>query len=415
MTIQSGIEVPWPRVSVVIPTLNEARNLPHVFAALPKGLHEVIVVDGHSVDDTLAVARQLRPDVRIVMQTRKGKGNALACGFAAATGDIIAMVDADGSADPGEIPRFVEALLDGADFGKGTRFAHGGGSSDITHLRSLGNRVLITAVNTVYGTRYSDLCYGFNVFWRRITPVLDLDATSPPPPGGGSLWGDGFEVETLINIRIAKAGLTVTEVPSFEHSRIHGVSNLNAFGDGLRVLRIILAERHRSRRLAARKNTRNAATRPSGSKVITAPADADVLAPADADPGGYPPGRLGQRPPQDWQAILEDAALDEATAASGDRDAGLAVTEPPAGLAALTGLGASAELAAGELGEPAFDLAAPRVRPRAALTRPRSPQNTRNASTRPRPVQPRPAVEDLVSAPDAGSAERHRRSVGGPG
>ena len=99
---------PWPKVTVVIPTLNEARNLPHVFAKLPAGLHEVIIVDGNSVDDTVATARRLRPDVRIVRQNRSGKGNALACGFAAATGDIIAMVDADGSADPAEIPQFVQ-------------------------------------------------------------------------------------------------------------------------------------------------------------------------------------------------------------------------------------------------------------------------------------------------------------------
>jgi glycosyltransferase involved in cell wall biosynthesis len=118
-----------PKVSVVIPTLNEARNLPHVFSRLPTGLHEVIVVDGHSVDDTLAAARQLRPTVRIVAQNRRGKGNALACGFAAATGDIIVMVDADGSADPAEIPRFVSTLLDGADYAKGSRFAKGGGAA----------------------------------------------------------------------------------------------------------------------------------------------------------------------------------------------------------------------------------------------------------------------------------------------
>jgi glycosyltransferase involved in cell wall biosynthesis len=108
-----------PRVTVVIPTLNEARNLEHVFAALPTGLHEVILVDGHSVDGTPDVARRLLPDVRVINQTRKGKGNALACGFAAATGDIIVMIDADGSTDPAEIPRFVEALTSGADFAKG--------------------------------------------------------------------------------------------------------------------------------------------------------------------------------------------------------------------------------------------------------------------------------------------------------
>lgn len=234
----------WPRISVVVPTLNEARNLPHVFARLPADLHEVIVVDGHSVDDTLAAARRLRPDVRIVMQTRKGKGNALACGFAAASGDIIAMIDADGSADPNEIPRFVKALLDGADFAKGTRFAKGGGSSDITHLRSLGNRLLSIFFNICYRTRYSDLCYGFNLFWRQHVPALGLDTTSPMPHGSdGRLWGDGFEIETLIHIRVAKTGLVVAEVPSFEHSRIHGVSNLSALSDGLRVMKIILDER----------------------------------------------------------------------------------------------------------------------------------------------------------------------------
>jgi glycosyltransferase involved in cell wall biosynthesis len=247
---------PWPKVSVVIPTLNEARNLPHVFAKLPAGLHEVILVDGNSMDDTVATARQLRPDVRIIRQNRSGKGNALACGFAAATGDIIAMVDADGSADPAEIPQFVQALLDGADFAKGTRFADGGGSCDITWLRRLGNRMLSGLVNVLCRTRYSDLCYGYNAFWRRHVPVFGLYADSDIPDGSGTrLWGDGFEVETLINIRVAQAGLEVTEVASYEHSRIHGVSNLNAASDGWRVLRTIFAERyyHHQRQKAERK------------------------------------------------------------------------------------------------------------------------------------------------------------------
>jgi glycosyltransferase involved in cell wall biosynthesis len=258
MVSQASSNLPWPRVSVVVPALNEARNLPHVFARLPADVHEVIVVDGHSVDDTVAVARQLRPDVRVVQQTRRGKGNALACGFEAATGDVIAMVDADGSADPSEIPKFVHALLSGADFAKGTRFAAGGGSGDITRLRRHGNRLLAAVVNLCYGTRYSDLCYGFNVFWRKHVPVLGLDITSPPSPGGdGRLWGDGFEIETLIHIRVAEEGLRVDEVPSFEYPRIYGVSNLDAFGDGLRVLTTILVERrrHRSRRRASGAHT----------------------------------------------------------------------------------------------------------------------------------------------------------------
>ncbi len=219
------------RVSVVIPTLNEAANLPHVFARLPfEQLFEVILVDGHSTDDTIAVARQLCSSVRVLTQGGKGKGNALACGFAAARGDIIVMLDADGSTDPQEIPAYVGALLEGADFAKGSRFMEGGGSVDITPLRMQGNRFLNGTVNALFGTRYSDLCYGYNAFWCDVRPTINVDCS-------------GFEVETLINVRVAKAGLNVVEVPSVEYERIHGVSKLHPIRDGLRVLRTILAER----------------------------------------------------------------------------------------------------------------------------------------------------------------------------
>jgi glycosyltransferase involved in cell wall biosynthesis len=215
---------------------------------LPENLHEVILVDGHSVDDTVDVARDLRPDVRIITQSRRGKGNALACGFAAASGDIIAMIDADGSTDPMEIPRFVDALVDGADFAKGTRFTAGGGSSDITPLRSAGNKALCGLFNWLNATKYSDLCYGFNVFWRRHVRAFRLDASSTAAPDNAPLWGDGFEIEALLSIRAAEAGLDVAEVGSFEHERIHGESNLNTFRDGYRVLRTILTERRNTRR-----------------------------------------------------------------------------------------------------------------------------------------------------------------------
>jgi glycosyltransferase involved in cell wall biosynthesis len=224
--------------------LNEAKNLPHVFEFLPDSV-EIILVDGRSTDDTVAVARSLRPDIVVVNQTRRGKGNALASGFMAAKGDIIVMLDADGSADPREIPAYVKALVDGADFAKGSRFTQGGGSSDITRMRRLGNRCLNLLVNTLLGCRFSDLCYGYNAFWRHCLPVLAL---SPGQPGTANVWGDGFEVETLVNVRVFRAGLRVVEVPSFEHPRIHGVSNLNAVSDGLRVLRTIFVESWRRHR-----------------------------------------------------------------------------------------------------------------------------------------------------------------------
>ncbi|MFF1711677.1 glycosyltransferase family 2 protein [Streptomyces sp. NPDC058268] len=223
-----------PPVSVVIPAMNEAENLPYVFKTLPEWIHEVVLVDGNSTDDTVAVARELWPDVKVVRQLGKGKGDALITGFEACTGDIIVMVDADGSADGHEIVSYVSALVSGADFAKGSRFANGGATDDMTPIRKLGNHVLCSVVNAKFGARYTDLCYGYNAFWKHCLDKIELDCT-------------GFEVETLMNIRVVKAGLKVQEIPSHEYLRIHGVSNLRAVRDGLRVLKVILTERSNRR------------------------------------------------------------------------------------------------------------------------------------------------------------------------
>jgi glycosyltransferase involved in cell wall biosynthesis len=218
-----------PHISVIIPALNEARNLPHVLPYIPDIVDEIILVDGHSVDDTIAVARSLLPGIKIVQQSGKGKGNALRCGFEASTGDIIVMMDADGSTEPREIPRFVQALREGADFAKGSRFIDGGGSADITGFRHLGNQGLHLIVNQLFHLRFTDLCYGYNAFWKDCLNFFEVDC-------------DGFEVEALINVRVCKAGLKMVEVPSYEHKRIYGASNLRAVRDGWRVLKIIMKE-----------------------------------------------------------------------------------------------------------------------------------------------------------------------------
>ncbi|MGA9921724.1 MAG: glycosyltransferase family 2 protein [Candidatus Dormiibacterota bacterium] len=214
----------------MIPAMNEAANLQYVLLLMPPTIFELILVDGRSSDETIAVTQALYPSARIVHQIGRGKGNALAAGFAACHGDVIVMLDADGSANPQEIEQFVRVLLDGADFAKGTRFAAGGGSADITWLRRIGNYGLVRLVNLLYRTRFTDLCYGLNAFWVHCLPHIELDT-------------DGFEVEALINIRLAKSSLRIEEVGSYELRRLHGNSKLHTIRDGFRVLRVILRER----------------------------------------------------------------------------------------------------------------------------------------------------------------------------
>lgn len=228
-----------PTVSVVIPALNEAENLPHVLPLIPPWIDEVLLVDGASTDGTAEVAQQLWPGIRIVQQQGRGKGAALRSGFNAATSDIIVMLDADGSTDPGEIPAFISVLLAGADFAKGSRFAQGGGTADMPWYRRWGNWGFVMMVRTLFGGAYSDLCYGYNAFWADVLPMLKLDS-------------DGFEIETAMNVRALGAGLKVVEVPSFEDRRIYGEGRLRTFPDGWRVLKTIFREWLAPRRSIAR-------------------------------------------------------------------------------------------------------------------------------------------------------------------
>ena len=229
VTRLGATEIPVLRVSVVIPALNEADNLPHVLPRIPRWVHEVVLVDGASTDGTAAVAEQLLPSIRIVEQEGRGKGAALRTGFREATGDVIVMMDADGSMDPAEIPAFVGALLAGADMAKGSRFLQGGGTRDMPLYRRLGNAGFVLMVRLLFGGKYSDLLYGYNAFWSRALPALRIDC-------------DGFEVETVLNIRALRIGLRIAEIPSFEAPRVYGTGRLRTIPDGWRVLKALLRE-----------------------------------------------------------------------------------------------------------------------------------------------------------------------------
>jgi glycosyltransferase involved in cell wall biosynthesis len=243
------------RVSVVIPTLNEEKNILWVLDRLPAGLHEVILVDGCSTDTTIVTAQQARPDIRVVLQQARGKGAALAYGLARVTGDIVVMIDADGSMDPAEIFGLVGALMAGADVVKGSRLAAGGGSMDLTPVRRLGNWGLTAVANCLYRQNWRELCYGYAAFWADVLPLLgvaelcsvsDALVGSPQETDGGARrleYGHGFEIEAILFCRAAKLGLRIAEVFSFEHERRFGDSNLATWRDGWRVLTALRKER----------------------------------------------------------------------------------------------------------------------------------------------------------------------------
>jgi glycosyltransferase involved in cell wall biosynthesis len=216
----------WPTVSAVIPTLNEADNLRWLLPRLT-AVDEVVIVDGDSSDGSAEVARLLRPDAIIITEPPSGKGTAMRTGMAAASCDVIIMLDADGSMDPAEFDSFLSLICRGFDFVKGSRYACGGGSDDLTGVRRIGNRTLTRLANMLYRTRWSDLCYGYVAVRRSVVHRLQLKST-------------GFEIETEMCVNAIRAGLRMAEVASHESDRRFGVSNLNTFRDGWRVLKTMV-------------------------------------------------------------------------------------------------------------------------------------------------------------------------------
>jgi len=217
----------------VIPTRNEAGNIAWVLERMPLEVDEIVLVDGHSTDRTLEIARAIRPDVVVTVDDAPGKGNAVRKGIETASGDFIVMLDADGSMDPREIGSFLQPLCDGHDLVRGSRFMQGGLTVDMTLLRRLGNAAFLILTRILYGVSRTDLCYGYAAFRRSSVLGLSLTAT-------------GFEIEAQLFLRADRARYAVAEVPSFEAARRTGTSNLHTFRDGWRVLRTIMAERLRA-------------------------------------------------------------------------------------------------------------------------------------------------------------------------
>ena len=218
------------RAAVIIPTLNEEKNIPEVIEKLRRlGFTNILVVDGNSKDKTAAIAKKL--GVLVIKQNGYGKGDALRQAFSyyGLNGDPIVIMDADGSMNPEELFRLIETIQRGADLAKGSRFMRGGYTTDMTLMRRIGNSLFVSLANLIWSTRYTDLCYGFAAFKR--------DAIEKLYP---HLKSSNFEIEAEMFVKAKALGLRVVEVPSVELPRRHGKSNLRAYKDGFKILRTIL-------------------------------------------------------------------------------------------------------------------------------------------------------------------------------
>ena len=235
-------------VSLIIPAMNESATLTSIIDSVPEYVDEIIVIDGRSKDNTFEIASNHPRVNKVLRQRSRGKGAALSLGFAVATCDLVAIIDADGSMDPAELKNFLN-LFPQAEIVKGSRSKKlGGTSADLTIFRDLGNRVLTKLCNAWFKENWTDLAYGYAVVDRKALGKLGLSSYDEMGSVfGHKSYGQGFEIEALIFCRSSKWGFRVLEVASAEHRRISGSSNLRAIRDGFRVLSAIIIEKNRSK------------------------------------------------------------------------------------------------------------------------------------------------------------------------
>jgi hypothetical protein len=264
-----------PSVSIVIP-VRDAAGLPPMLRALPAA-DELIVVTAAPVPEAVVLAAY--PGAVLVRQTRAGLGNALACGVAAGTGDVVVILDGDGATDPGELPRYVDALVAGADVAAGSRYREGGRDLTTGRFRRALNLALVWLLNTLYGVRRTDPGFGYTAFWRDAADRLAL----PDPSATLPVWGDGPEIEALLAVRAAARGLTVTEVPGVAYPRLRRSSrhNRTTVRHWLRALRTEF--RNRTRHPPRHSALPDAEFAQQSNRAVVAPAPNRHSAPSGTD------------------------------------------------------------------------------------------------------------------------------------
>jgi glycosyltransferase involved in cell wall biosynthesis len=217
------------KLSIIIITLNEVDCISQVLEEIPKDIvDEILVVDGHSSDGTPELVRKL--GYNVVMQEKKGYGMAFIEGARHARGDVLILMNGDGSQDPRYIRDFLSQLQLGHKVVFASRYAKGAGSEDDTLITYLGNKIFTFLTNVVHGVGISDSLFMYAAIDKTIFDSLQLP-----------YWN--FELCVAVPIRVHKKGYRFVEIPAFERKRLHGTKKVHAFLHGLRILWAIIKER----------------------------------------------------------------------------------------------------------------------------------------------------------------------------
>jgi glycosyltransferase involved in cell wall biosynthesis len=204
------------KLTVVIPTLNEEMTIARIIEGCKPYVDEILVVDGHSRDRTREIAESL--GVKVILDNKKGKGEALRCSIKHVTGDIIVFIDADGSHNPDDIPKLVQPILDnGADHVTGSRLI--GGSSELHGgfdecFRLMGSSFITACINWKFKVRLSDSQNGFRAIRTDVIRQLDLRENITT-------------IEQEMIIKTLKKGFRLTEIPTHEQKRVAGYSKIS--------------------------------------------------------------------------------------------------------------------------------------------------------------------------------------------
>lgn len=214
------------RTVCLIPTLNEGSTVGEVIRKARDFVDEVVVVDGHSDDETPKIAKIYGAEV--LVQEGSGKGMALRTAFRLTNADILVTIDGDDTYDASEIDALILPIIrDQADMVIGSRFMGKMEDGALTRFHRLGNLGFNALINLLNGSHFTDTQSGFRAIKCVWAKTLKLTSTS-------------FEIETEITIKALKHGLRIVDVPISYGKRVNTVSKLNGFQHGWRILKTIL-------------------------------------------------------------------------------------------------------------------------------------------------------------------------------